>query len=1407
MSVRTDTVNLNINVNGNKAQNELNNLRKSAKDINFEMQGLKKGTAEYIAKAKELSQVNAQMTALKKEIGITALTQKELIAEMNKLKSLRGSVIPFSNEYKELSKSIKEVENRLYDVKNGVQGFASFFSKIKDEVKQFGIVAAGYLGFQFLTSQFQNIIRGAGKLSDQLADLQRVAGFTADEAKHLNSQFKELNTRTSTEGLREIAIIAGKLGVAKDDIYDFTAAVDQLVVSLGDELGNAEQITSQLGKILNVFNGEISAEGITGLGNAFVELANSGVATGGFLADFDQRLSGLAKGAGIGLGELTGLGAGLEEMGARVESSTTAIQNLVLKIGGDLPAAAKIAGISTEAFTKLYNEDAIEALLKYSEGLVKNKDSFADFITGLKETGEEGARVKETILKLGNGADILRGRIKLGADSLKENSAITESFALKNETFGATLDKLGKQFNSLVTSSNITNFLKDVIGHVSDFITVLTRIPKFINDNSTAFKLLAAGIALLNLQYIKSAGLIAIDTFARIANAVATKALAVQTAIVTAVQRTYAIVTLLVAGRINAATAAQLLWFNAVKAGLGPFGILITVIAAAVIAFRALSSTTSAAAVAARTLQEVQSRAADSYGDELQKIRELTNVIKDHSVGRETQQSALKELIALNPQYLSGLTAENIATAEGTKLLDNYVEALKNKAYQEAAVQLQKEKIIEDLKLQQKQAEIESKIANGNKDFGTPGIQNLANRLLGVSGESTTLNSIKEQRAVIQQELKVTDDIIKEKYKAINKTVATGGKSGGGGDAVTIDGKTVGARQKALEKQIKDLEEAYLKLADADKKGMRENFAKRQKLQAELDALNGKTSSGGSGGDGGEGKRLKERAEKFYKEIQDLKKRIDKGDNPEEQEIQRATQKYEEILLKAKNFYIKSAIDKKRFSQEEKIIEEEKQRELNEIFQKYFKKRMEESASKEYDDSLTARREFSDQLKIAAAKDHADGKLTKKQYEAELKTIDRDETKDRVTIALDYSADVKKAQTDLKGFRKTLEEQTTADIIAENAKRVEDSGKDRIAKAKRKVLTTRPGSEDRLKADKELLQEEYEQEIATADLTHEQLLTKEAEYQEAIKNLDQEFIQGRIQKVVEYVGYVQQALTSLNQLITNRENAQFNKEKALNNKKRKEYKAQLDHKLISQAQFDKKMNILQDEQDAKERELKRKQAKREKQLMLFRAIVSTAAAVANSLTLSWPLNLVMAVITGALGAIEIAAISSQPLPEAGKGKWFTEGDKHSDPSGGIPIKIERDEAVMTADAMTDKNQYMVRGTPAQITSALNSQAGGVNWAGGAIVKKMSFITDRPAQINPGLVVKMAEGGRAAKQENDNTNTSAETNALLKMLLSKTDENTEAINKLDRELHAVVSIKEYRLKEKQFDASQKLSGLG
>lgn len=1233
MSVRTDIVNLNVNVNGNKAQADLNNLRKRAADVKFEMEGLKRGTAEYISKKKELAGITDEMAKLKRQIGITALTQKELVKELNTMKSLKASMQPFTDEWKKLDKEIKNVENRLYDVKNGVQGFSSFFSKIKDEVKQFGMLAAGYLGFQFLTSQFTNIIRGAGKMSDTLADIRRVAGLTEEEVNNLNSSLKQLDTRTSVQGLREITVIAGKLGVAKDDLLGFTSAVDKLVVTLGDELGDAGQITDQLGKILNVFDGKITGDNITKLANSFVELANTGSSTGGFIADFDQRLSGIAKTANLGLGALSGLGAGLEELGGRVESSATAVQKIITSIAADLPAAAKIAGKSVQDFANTFANSPEEAILQYAEGLTKNKQSFAQIVASFKDAGEEGARVIETLSKLGQSSDYLRGRIELGKKSIQESTAITEAFRIKNETFGATLDKLGKEFNRLVQSPAVTGFLQGAVNGALRFIKALQEIPNFIEQNRVALITLAAGIVLLNGAYIKAAASAIAFRVAQVYATVAAKAAAIATNLVVVAQAAYITVTNLLIGRINAATAAQRLWNLAKSAGAAGFGLLTTVIGGAVLAIGSLLSKSRELSALQKADQEVQKRAIEIYADQVTQIGILRKTIESEKTSLEQKKQAYDKLIELNPAFVNTLKLDAEGHLLGAQSIDTYVESLKNKAEAEAKYSLLVDKIKE-------KAQFLAELRAKNPELAKFTDSQLEGFIKNIAGQSVGLGSSMKDKVLIaaaqkmQEQFKVIETLQTD-LENMNNGPSIGERFGGFFGGGTTTNATITPPKD--DKQEKELE------------------------------------------------KLRKEAEEFAEEMKKLRRQIEiDGMSMDEAEVARIEDKYAELLLRAKK-YSYDLLD----------IRKMEMTELDRLFDKFEKDRAEKA-------------------KRAAEK------KAEEEADAQEKGIDR------------------RFKNDMK----------YADII------VEDNN--RRAKNKKKQET-----DD--------------------------------------ENDGEGRIRRRIQQIVEYAQTFYSVLDSLANYVNRKEQIALDKDRKANDEKKKNYKRLLDNKLLSEAQYNIKVAQLEEELANKEREIKRRQAKREKALNIFQSLINTASAVAEALP-----NIPLSIAVGVAGAIQTALIAATPLPEFGFGGWIKKGDKHKDPSRGIISRIERDEAIMSAAAMTDSRRYAVFGNVAQITSALNSRNGGANWAGGAKVVEMpAWRTKTPAQIDPSVPGIVARSNGSATSP---AATTQATDGILLQILAEQKANTEEIKTIKTRLHAVVSIKEYREMEELYDASKKASGL-
>lgn len=1357
MSVRTDVVNLIVNIGNDAAKSKLNDLRKKAADVTSEMQALKKGTQAYIDKSKELSQVTKEMDNLKKKMDISTLSQKELNAELRKLSAIKSSIQPFTAEFNNLEKQIKAVKERIVEVKSGVQGFGSAFSKIGDEIKKFSTIAVAYLGFQFITSQFQNVIKGAGKLSDQLADLQRVAGFTADEADNLNNKLKDIDTRTSAEGLREIAIVAGKLGVAKNDIFEFTKSVDQLVVTLGDELGNADQITTQLGKILNVFDGKVNGENISKLGNAFVELANTGSATGGFIAEFDQRLASIAKTSGVSLGALSGLGAGMEELGAKVEVSTSGIQNLLINVSGDLQKAAKIAGKSTEEFTKLFNVNPVEAILQYSEGLTKNKNNFAEVTASLKNAGEEGIRTVGTLTLLGENADKLRGRIALGTEAIKDNAAITTAFNIKNETLAANLDKLGKEFNNLVSNNAVTGFLKSATAGLLSFISSIKKLPEFIQENRFAITSLIVGIVLLNKTLILSSLATIKDSVAKAYNAVVTRLVASTSQLAVAAQAAYITITNLLAGRITIATAAQRLYNIALSFGAAGLGAIVAVAAGAVLIFSAFAGKTKELTAAQRAQLDVQSKISELIADEEVKAKSLFNQITKSNLGYVEKTKLLAELIALNPQYLGGLTLENIKTEEGTKILDGYIGKLREANREKAIAQVtaDKEKRAAELQNKINDSYTVTKDANGNVISKT--LTNKDNSLFGAVKSIFSDNEVATLQKNEQELQKVNDEltsIYNEMGAKVKETVAQGNE--GSKDIAAVAIRNI----ESIKAQIKSLDESFEKINVKDKNSLNKNRSDRKKLQDELDSLEGKKSKKtGTDTDTTKGKyeKIKEDFEKFQLELAEIKRKNDvDGLEGQEKEIATIQNKYDELLKRAAKYYEDlnakdKAANKEKYTAEQQLIDEAYQQEILAASKKFIALKATEEQSRNernYKGAQAGQKDIEEQNRLALKQQYAAGTIDKATYEKGLVALAKSARENEITTAENWAKKSKQAAKDVVEFKKLQEGELTDAQILENEKRAENE-----AKAK----------DDKIQAAKD-----------------------------------------RIDEIIQYAQQIGDIFGGINQLMANKENALLQKDKAANEAKKKAFKDQLDQKLISKGQYDKKVTEADLEMDKKERALKRKQAERDKALNIFTAVINTATAIVRALNNPYPLNLILAAAAGVMGGIQIATISSQPLPELGKGDWIRNGDKHSDASGGINAKIERDEAVMSAAAMKNSKRFTISGSTAQITSALNSRAGGTAWASGASILPM-WATAMPARINPGLPKIMEQGGIIRPLNNGNLSGLDNSEFLLSRVISLLEEGNVITKAKHDKIQAVVSIKQLDETREKYDAAKKASG--
>ena len=397
---------------------------------------------------------------------------KEMNNSVNALRAQLNKLPKDSQEFADKKAEFQKMSKTLKDVQNDVKGVGGVFQSIGKEIKGFGIMAAGYLGFQWLSSSVTGIIKSNAELSDSLADIRKTTGMTEAEAKKMNTAFSQIDTRTATKELRNIAIVGGQLGIAKGDIFGFTVAVDKMNVALGDEFtGGAEEVTKAMGGLRNIFSdiktGKVDQD-LLHIGNAINVLASSGAATGPVVSDFANRIGGVGITLGLTSGQVLGLSATLQELNVSTERGGTAVTKILQKMTTNTVEFAKVAKMPVKEFTELVNKDLYGAFVKVVEGSKQGGSSATAFGKILNDLGVDGAGASEVFAKLGNNTKMLGEKVNMAKTALTGTDSIMAEFTTKNATLGAEMERLSKGFASAFTNSTVSDGIKSIVGLFAD---------------------------------------------------------------------------------------------------------------------------------------------------------------------------------------------------------------------------------------------------------------------------------------------------------------------------------------------------------------------------------------------------------------------------------------------------------------------------------------------------------------------------------------------------------------------------------------------------------------------------------------------------------------------------------------------------------------------------------------------------------------------------------------------------------------------------------------------------------------------------------------------------------------------------------------------------------------------------
>ncbi len=386
-----------------------------------------------------LKDIRSQIQILEREQAKLPIGTQEYIEKSMELRRLKGVILDQKVAINGLETSWKSASEKLASYSNILMGIQSLF-----QMADAGI------------GKLKDLVADAAELDDAYADVMKTTGLTRDQVLQLNESFKKMDTRTAREQLNQLAYEAGKLSYnSSQQVEQFVSAADKINIALGDVLGDGAMVT--IGKLADVYAkstaqltdaGDDLERKMLAIGSAINQLGQSSTANEGYLVEFLSRMGGIATQANLSADAILGYASALDQDMMKQEMSATAFQKFIMQLIKKPAEFAAAAHMEVKEFSDLMQRDMNEALLRVLEGF-KGQGGLVSLQPIFEDLGLDAARAASVISSMANSIDQIREAQAIANDELTTGNSIIREFTTKNNTMQAQAEKAKKAFQDM----------------------------------------------------------------------------------------------------------------------------------------------------------------------------------------------------------------------------------------------------------------------------------------------------------------------------------------------------------------------------------------------------------------------------------------------------------------------------------------------------------------------------------------------------------------------------------------------------------------------------------------------------------------------------------------------------------------------------------------------------------------------------------------------------------------------------------------------------------------------------------------------------------------------------------------------------------------------------------------------
>ena len=475
-----------------------------AEDIKAAMDVIQKQIQKLPVGSQEVAKLRQQYAMLEKALKGTYLSHTQLNDVIERGRKGKASINELKQAYNQLSEELnqlntkskefnekqKDLKNLKKNIENATGAITQHGNSWQTAVKNLTAYVGLFGVFNAIKDTVTSAIKKNFEYSSSLTDIRKVSGLTMQDVNKLSEELAKIDTRTSVDGLAQLAYQGAKLGMGKygvEGMKQFVAAADQINVAIGEEMG--EEALPALSKMVETM-GLIPKMGIEkamlATGSAMFKLSSTSTSTSTNIVEFAKRLTGVSRTAGITTDQLLALGSASDSLFLMPEVSATAMSKFIVALQKNHNLIEKDLGIPDGTIKRMYAAgNAMDAIVMVLEKM-RDKGNMNALGGIFKDLGSDGQRLVTAMVTMSKNVDVLKDHLYESKEAFEEATAVTSEYTMQQQSAAGILDRANNLWEKAFINPDGVESVKSMAQAWYDMSQMILQSPIFKNTLQAA---------------------------------------------------------------------------------------------------------------------------------------------------------------------------------------------------------------------------------------------------------------------------------------------------------------------------------------------------------------------------------------------------------------------------------------------------------------------------------------------------------------------------------------------------------------------------------------------------------------------------------------------------------------------------------------------------------------------------------------------------------------------------------------------------------------------------------------------------------------------------------------------------------------------------------------------------------